>query len=310
MSTPIAVVSALVAALFLGTASVADERSTKQVKTERTLSPRILLDLVRQRLWLTAMAANIVGFAFQVIALDFGSIAVVEPLLVFDLVFAVLITQGLRRRAGVPFPGGESSVRIMLAGVAAATAGVAGFLVIGQPSAGQANVGFDVLVPVVIGLTVVLGGCLTVASRNENLRPLALALASGICFGVTAFAVKLMTSEFGAGPAMVFTNWPVYLLVVVGPAGFILNENAFQQGRFLAPVQAIITTADPVSSIGLGVLLLGVQLRSSPAEIFGEVASLLLMTTGIVIVAREAPQVRKPRATRQGKGPGSATSSK
>jgi len=297
MSTPIAVSSALVAALFLGTASVADERSTKRVKTERTLSPRILLDLVRQRLWLTAMAANIVGFAFQVIALNFGSIAVVEPLLVFDLVFAVLIAQVLRRRAGVPFPGGESSVRIMFAGVAAATAGVAGFLVIGQPSAGQANVGFDVLVPVVIGLTVVLGGCLAVASSSENLQPLALALASGICFGVTAFAVKLMTSEFGAGPATVFTNWPVYLLVVVGPAGFILNENAFQQGRFLAPVQAIITTADPVSSIGLGVLLLGVQLRSSPAEIFGEVASLLLMTTGIVIVAREAPQVRKPSAS-------------
>jgi hypothetical protein len=296
MSTPIAVVSALVAALFLGTASVADERSTKQVKTERTLSPRILLDLVRQPLWLIAMGANIVGFAFQVVALAFGSIAVVEPLLVFDLVFAVLIARFLRKRAGVQFPGGESSARITLAGVGATTVGVAGFLVIGQPSAGHANAGFAVLVPLVIGLTVVLGGCLAVASRNENLRPLALALACGVCFGVTAFAVKLLTSEFGAGPAMVFTNWPVYLLVVVGPAGFILNENAFQQDRSLAPVQAIITSADPVISIGLGVLLLGVRLRSSPAEIFAEIASLLLMITGIVIVARAAPQVTKPQA--------------
>ena len=37
MSTPIAVASALVAALFLGISSVADERSTKRVKTRRAL---------------------------------------------------------------------------------------------------------------------------------------------------------------------------------------------------------------------------------------------------------------------------------
>ena len=82
MSTSIAVAGALVAALFLGISSVADERSTKRVKTRRALSPGILLDLVRQPLWLIAIATNIVGFALQVVALDFGSIAVVEPLLV------------------------------------------------------------------------------------------------------------------------------------------------------------------------------------------------------------------------------------
>lgn len=61
--------------------------------------------------------------------------------------------------------------------------------------------------------------------------------------------------------------------------------------RGLAPVLAIITTADPVISIGLGVLWLGVRLRGSPAEIFGQVASLLLMIAGIVSTAHHAPQV-------------------
>jgi hypothetical protein len=73
-----------------------------------------------------------------------------------------------------------------------------------------------------------------------------------------------VTTEFGGGPAKVFTNWPIYVLAVVGPVGFILNQDAFQQGTFLAPVQAIITTADPVISIGLGVLWLGVVLRGGP----------------------------------------------
>jgi hypothetical protein len=131
--------------------------------------------------------------------------------------------------------------------------------------------------------------CLTVAARNPKLRPLALALACGVDYGVAAFLIKLVTTEFGGGPDKVFTNWPIYVFAVVGPAGFILNQDAFQQGTLLAPVQAIITTADPVISIALGVLWLGVVLRSSPVAIFGQVASLLLMTVGIIMTARVAP---------------------
>jgi hypothetical protein len=300
LSTPIAVTAALGAALVFGISSVADQRSTKKVQTERALSPRILVDLVRQPLWLIAITANLVGFILQVVALSFGSLAVVQPLLVFDLVFAVLIVRSVGWDPGQLPPGTKRWDPAVLAGVGAATAGVVGFLVIGQPSAGHADVGFAVLVPLAIGLVVVVGGCLVVAARSPDLRPLALALACGVNYGVAAFSIKLVTSEFGGGASHVFSNWPIYMLAVTGPAGFILNQDAFQEGRFLAPVQAIITTADPIISIGLGILWLDVLLRSSPAAIFGEVASLLLMTAGIVVIARHSPQVAEAAAARDG----------
>jgi hypothetical protein len=293
LSAPIAVAAALGGALVFGISSVADQRSTKRVMTERALSPRILLDLVRQPLWLIAIAANIVGFALQVTALSFGSLAVVQPLLVFDLVFAVLIVRSVGWDVRLFPPGTKRWDPVVFAGVAAAAAGVAGFLAVGQPSAGHTDVGFAVLLPLAIGLVVVVGGCLAVAARSPALRPLALALACGVCYGTAAFSVKLVTSEFGSGPAHVFTNWPIYVLAVVGPAGFILNQDAFQQGRILAPVQAILTTADPVISITLGVLWLGARLRSSPAEITGEVVSLLLMAAGIITIAHYAPAGQK-----------------
>jgi hypothetical protein len=144
---------------------------------------------------------------------------------------------------------------------------------------------------------VLVGGCLAVAAKNENLRPLALALGCGICYGVAAFSVKLVTTEAGGGAARVLTNWPIYMLAITGPVGFILNQDAFQQGRFLAPVQAILTTTDPVISIGLSILWLGSRLQNSPAAIAGVVVSLLVMTLGIVITARRAPQA--PRAAPQ-----------
>ena len=132
------------------------------------------------------------------------------------------------------------------------------------------------------------------AARNRNLRPLALALACGVNYGVAAFLVKLVTSEFGGGDSEVFSNWPIYVFAVVGPAGFVLSQDAFQQGTFLVPVQAIMTSADPVISIALGTLWLNVRLRSSPADIGDEVAAILLMITGIVITANYAPLVAGP----------------
>ena len=288
MSTLIPAGTAVAAALAFGISSVADQRSTKRVKTRRALSPGILADLVRQPLWLTAVGANIIGFVLQVAALSFGSLALVQPLLVGDLVFAVLIFRYLGRRAHMPLFSG----RTMFAGVAATTAGIAGFLAIGRPSSGHANVSFGVLVPLAIGLVVVVGACLAVSARNRSLRPLALGLACGVNYGVAAFVVKLVTSEAGGGLATLLGNWPIYVLAVVGPAGFLLNQNAFQQGTSLAPVQAIITTADPVISIGLGVLWLNVRLSGGPAAIFGEVASLLLMAAGIIIITgHRSPQV-------------------
>jgi len=51
-------------------------------------------------------------------------------------------------------------------------------------------------------------------------------------------------------------------------------------------VQAIISVADPVISIALGIAWLDVRLRSSPAAIAGEIVSFLLLTIGVVLTSR------------------------
>ena len=130
MSSLTAVAAALAASLVFGISSVAEQRGTKRVKSRRPLSPELLLDLVRQPLWLAGVGATVMGFALQVVALSFGPLALVEPILVCDLIFAVLISAALRRRWDP----------IMLAGVVACAGGVAGFLVIARPSGGQSTV--------------------------------------------------------------------------------------------------------------------------------------------------------------------------
>jgi drug/metabolite transporter (DMT)-like permease len=274
-----AVVTALAAALVFGIASVADQRSTKRVRRRKALSPRIFLDLVRQPLWLASIGGTVAGFILQVFALRFGPLALVEPLLICDLIFAVLIASYTR----------EVWDSVLLGGVIAAAVGVAAFLIIASPTSGQSSVGFVVVLPLGAGFAAAVAGCVAVARRNSRLRPLALALACGISYGVSAFLVKLVVSDVSGGLPHVLSDWPIYALAIVGPLGFLLNENAFQQGTLIAPVLAIITVCDPVISIALAGIWLNEKLSSSPAGIAGEVIALIVMVVGVVVVAHRAP---------------------
>jgi drug/metabolite transporter (DMT)-like permease len=280
LSYSAAIVLGLAAAFVLGIASVADQRSTKRVQRRRALNPRIFADLIRQPLWLASIGGTVIGFALQVLALRFGPLAVVEPLLVCDLIFAVLISSYLRHRFDP----------MLLGGVVATAVGVAGFLIIGRPTSGNSSVGFLVVLPLGAGLAAVVAGCLAVGRRHEGLRPLALALACGICYGVAAFLIKLVVSHTG-GLLGILTDWPIYALAVVGPLGFLLNVDAFQTGELIAPVMSIITVCDPLISIALAALWLDERLSSTAAGIAGEVIALAVMTAGIVVVAHRAPHL-------------------
>lgn len=281
MSTGIALAAAVGASLVFGISSVAEQRSTHRVRVRRALSPRIVVDLMRQPLWLAAIGGTIIGFVLQVTALRYGPLALVEPVLVVALIFAVLINSAVR---------GVWDSRLLVSVVICAL-GIVGFLAIANPSPGTAQVGFLTVLPLGAGLTGAVVGCLVVARRSKPLRPLALALACGVCYGVSAFLVKLVISDVSHGLVSVLTDWPIYALAIVGPAGFILNEDAYQQGSLIAPVLAIITASDPVISIALGAVWLNESLNGSPWGIAGEVISLILMVGGIVAIAHRAPHV-------------------
>ncbi len=299
MSDLIAVLAALGGSLVFGASSVAEQRGTQRVESRPPLSPRLVLDLIRQPLWLIGIGATLVGFALQVVALSFGPLALVEPILISDLIIAVLISATLRRRWDP----------VMLGGVFACAAGVGGFLAIARPSGGRSDIGLTAVLPVFVGLAVVLAGCLAVARRSESARPLALALACGVDYGVAAFVVKLLTADFSGGLPQVFSHWPIYALAIVGPLGFLLNQNAFQQGILLAPVLAIITVCDPIVSIALAHFWLNEKLTSSPQAIAGEVIALLVMTGGIIVVAHHSPMVvRQLAESGQRVGPTAAPS--
>lgn len=284
MRLVITIGAALAAAILFGLSSVLEQRNTKQVPQRGALSPRLVLDLLKRPVFIAALAVNAVGSVLQIVALHFGSLATVQPLIVLNLLFAVVIAAFTIRR--------HAPDRIMLGGAACCAVGVGGFLAFARPGGGSGTVGTEVALPLGCGLAVALAACLAAARWGpRRLRSLWLALACGVDFGVNAFLLKIIPDMLRLGFGEPQRQWPLYMLVVVTPAGFLLNQNAFQSGALIAPVLAVITTADPLVSITLGHLLLAERIASSGPAIGAEAASLAVMTAGIVALAHRAPQL-------------------
>jgi hypothetical protein len=94
----IAVPAAILGAAGFGLASAAQQRATHEVELAPTLSPRLLVDLTKRPMWLLGLAATGAALVLQLVALAYGPLAVVQPLLVTGVAFAAGFTAMLSRR--------------------------------------------------------------------------------------------------------------------------------------------------------------------------------------------------------------------
>jgi drug/metabolite transporter (DMT)-like permease len=187
-------------------------------------------------------------------------------------------------------------------------AGLGVFLAVASPSGGTESVSLKTVIPLAAGLAGVLTGCLAWArARRGQTRALALALASGVCYGVNAFLLKLVTFSLAQGFAAPLEQWPLYALVVIAPVGFLLNQESYQAATVVAPALAVITTVTALVSIGIGYLWLNESIATGPAGVVAQVVSLAVMTAGIVMLAHRAPVVARQRAAAKAQHPEQAT---
>lgn len=284
-SMAIAVVAALVAAACFGLTGALQHVSTRRTREHGILDPGLLVDLVRQPLWMASLLVNGLGVALQWVALANGPLTLVQPLLVTGVLFGVLFSTALR---------GVRPDAIVLLGAVLCTGGLALFLVVAQPTAGTAALSPEAVLPFAAGLGVVLALCLFFAVNAPGVgRTLSLATAAGVLFGVTAGLAKLAIEDLQRGVPALFSDWPVYVMVTCGIVGFLLSQNAFQAGEALSPALAVIVVLDPLVGLGIGLLWLGETVRTGPAAILGELFGLAVMITGIAVLSLRAPQAAR-----------------
>lgn len=278
----IAVPAALLGAGCFGLAQALQHRAARNTRESGTVRFRMVAELLRQRIWLASLLASGCGVALQWVALSTAPLVLVQPLFVTGLLFAVLISSALNR---------QPLDRVVLLGTVLCGAGLAAFILVASPTGGQGRLTFVEVLPLAGGLTAILAACIVTGVRHPGpVRVLALAISTGVLYGVTAGLTKLAAEDLSMGIAVLFTAWPVYLVMICGPLGFLLNQNTFRVGVALAPALAVIIGLHPLVSIGIGVLWLDEHLRSGPAAIVGQVLALGVLIAGVAILSRHAPQ--------------------
>ena len=244
---------------------------------------RTAIDLVRQPLWLLGGLFLVGTFGFQALALYFGPLSVVQPVLVLELIF----TLGLR----VFLLHDDIASRTWAAALMICV-GLAACLVVASPTEGThvPSAGQWIQAVSTRGLIVLV--LLLLSRHGSPARRAALfGAATAVVWSVDAAFVKQTVDELArSGVLGLLVHWPLYAMIATGVLGTVLLQGAFAVGP-LAASQATLLIVDPLVSIALGIELFGEQLNTGPGYVLGAVISLAVLGAGVVLLSIWAPPV-------------------
>ena len=231
----LAALCAVGAMTLFGVASVLQALATSRAPDVAVLDPRLLLRLVKQKVFLVALALNGLGFALHVAALQSlplflvqaviaGSVAVTALLSV--RVFGVRLARGQWLAVGLVVLG-----LVLLAPTATEGAAV--------PVGGRAPI---VLLTAVVLLT---GAAVAVRRVTGAAGTELLGLLAGAGFGIVAICARLLPD---VGLALVTSPLP-YVLVLAGGTAYFVYSAAMQRGSVTTATAAMVITQTVVPAV-------------------------------------------------------------
>ena len=277
-SDPLMAFALAVLAAFVNALSAIFQRiGVQNAPGDSAMSLSLIREAFRHVIWFAGLALIGAGFLLQAVALRFGQLSSVQPIVTTELLFLVLIL-------GVWF-------RYHLTwrewvGAVGAAGGLAVFLVIAAPGGGT-------LVPTVRSWTAVfvaVGGAVVVASAlgftgPRWFRASMFGAAGAMMFALSAALTKQFTTLVTEGWGHVFTNWDPYALVATGLIGLFLIQSSFHAGPITAS-QATLTIIDPLVSVVIGIWLFHDRLHVAGWRLPVDLVAMAAVIAGVILLSR------------------------
>jgi drug/metabolite transporter (DMT)-like permease len=274
------------AAAFSNAVNLMTQHSASVSAPKREKGWRLVAYLVRQPLWLLGCIAAVGSFAFQALALHNGQLSVVQPILVTELVFVLVL-----RRVWIR----QDVARAAWAAVLVVCVALAVFLTVAEPTGGHPTPETAEWLSAVS----VFGGTIAVLAvlgkRGSPVRRAAVfAMAAALTWALMATFIKTATETLTTfGFAGMLMRWPVYALAAAAAAGTLLEQSALHVGP-LSVSQPVLVIIDPLASIILSVWLFDERFTDSPAKIAIAVLAFAVMAIGVTVLSRTAPKDLTP----------------
>ncbi len=275
------------AAAFSNAVNLMTQHSASAGAPKREKGWRLVAYLFRQPLWLLGWIAAVGGFAFQAVALHYGQLSVVQPILVTELVFVLVL-----RRVWIR----QDVARAAWAAVLVVCGALAVFLAVAEPTGGH-------LTPETaewLSALLVFGGVMALLAvlgmRGSPTRRTALfAVAAALAWALMAVFLKTATETLTtSGISGMLTRWPVYALVAAAITGTLLEQSALHVGP-LSVSQPLLVIINPLASIILSIWLFDERFTDSPAKIATAVVAMAILAVGVIALSRTAPKDLTPQ---------------
>jgi drug/metabolite transporter (DMT)-like permease len=279
----VAATFALLSALAFAVATVAQHRAAAEVSDAHARSSQFFAHLIRSPQWWAGTMGNTVGYVLQGVALAYGSLLVVQPLLVTSLLFALPMGAHLAHRMLPP--------SIWAWGLVLALSLIV-FVSAGHPNNGANHASHRAwLIVSAIGIPIVVLSLVLAHGRTGAVRASMLAVSVGVLGGVLAVLTKAVVALIRFhGVLSITTAGETYGLLAVGLAGLYVQQLSFQAGALQASLP-IILVLEPVVAAVLGLTLLHEQLRVTGFRVALLVLAIAAMAVATVALARDAAEL-------------------
>lgn len=229
---------------------------------------------VRRPSWWGSIGLALLAYAFQVAALAFGSLLVVQPILVLSLMLTLILSARVEDRK-------MSTAEVFWATVLTACVGVV--VILGRPSAGTRDVpGWEWVAMTVGGVVASAAAFAFAVRRSPGPKALTLGLTCGAVFGFLAVYAKVAVDAFVTGGITgLLTTWQFWAVIASAIVGMALQQYAFDAGDLGLSLPAA-KVAEPLTALALGYALLGEKFAVASAWGWGligaSISGMLLAT--------------------------------
>src|SRR5215203_5475343 len=186
------------AAFLFALAATLQQKGALNLAGVSLAKPMSLVRLVGQRMWLMGTTALLVGYVLQAGALDRGRLAIIQPLLVMTVVFALPLGYFLTN---------QHVGRSEMVGAAVIVCGLALFALYGDPAGGRENAPGSEWAIAIAVIGVVCTTLLLFGGRGgPGMRAAVYGTVAGILFGLSAALTKPTLDFLHAGVDELLTH--------------------------------------------------------------------------------------------------------
>jgi drug/metabolite transporter (DMT)-like permease len=279
---------AILAAVLFAFGTVLQQKGTLSTEAAGD-DPRFLLQILHRPVWLAGMVLQSTGWVVQAMALDRGSLVVVQSLTALSLVLALplgalLTNQHIGRRE--------------LIGATLTLVGILFFISAGQPQGGTTHPAAATWwAACLITGALVLALFMVGQHFTGAAKALTYGAAAGLGYGLQAAVTKTFVTELGGGVLGLLASWSTYVLIISAVTGFALQQSALKTG-VLAPAMASSNSVTLFSSVILGITVYGETLaKTGTAHAGSTVVGLVVAVVGIAFLAGSEAPTEVPGAT-------------